>query len=195
MTTLNLQVAASADDAHEGGGGVMNLTNAVVYIYDSSYWGGVRFQNVTVPQAATINSAPLQIDITSATYDDVYVDVYGEDEDSASQFTTDNGDISGRTPTTAKTSKSETGAGAGWYSIDMATAVKEIIDRGGWSSGNNLALLLDGTSGVSLKFTSYDGDSADAAKLDIDYVAAAAGIAGPLVGRVPVGSLVHGGLV
>jgi len=193
MTTLNLQVGASTDDADEATDGTMDLTSVNVFLIVATNWAGLALNDVTVPQGATVDTGTLQISIPSTDYDDVYVDVYGEDEDDPGTFTSDNGDISGRTPTTAKKSVSASGVGTGWYSITVTDPVQEIVNRGGFASGNDLVLIMDAQTSINLRFKAYDGDSGLAAKLDIDYTAAA-GIAGPLVNRIPLGSLVHGGL-
>ena len=56
---------------------------------------------------------------------------------------------------------------------DITTVVQEIINRGGWSSGNDMGFLIlnDGSgNGVSHLWRAYDGDSATAALLTIVYV-------------------------
>jgi len=193
VTTLNLQVAASSDDADEVSDGTMDLTSVNISLTAAAQWGGLRWNNVTVPQGATIDTGTLQISIPSTDYDDVYVDVYGEDEDDPGTFTTDNSNISGRTPTTAKKSVSAAGVGTGWYSITVTDPVQEIVNRGGFASGNDLVLIMDAQTSISLRFKAYDGDSGLAAKLDIDYTAAgAAGL--PVVSGEGIHSLVFGGV-
>ena len=173
MTTLNLQVAASADDAFENAASAMTLTGAAISLAAAGQWGGLRFLNVTVPNAATVNTATLQIYIASTSNDNVYLDAYGEDVDDAATFTTSAANISGRTLTTAKTPIGSSNVGAGWYSINVTSAVQEIINRAGWASGNDLAIILDALTSVDVQLRTWDHDTALAAKLDIDYTAAA----------------------
>lgn len=172
MTTLNLQVGASTDDACEGGGGGMVLTNDNVYLLSSSDWGGFRFTNVTIPNSATIDSATLQVYVSDTDYDDIELDIYGEDADNPGTFLSSGYNISGRSRTSASVNKSATGVGVGWYSMpDVKTIIQEIIDEAWWDSGDALVLIEDGLTGVNLYQRAWDHTSSQAAKLDIDYTA------------------------
>jgi len=171
MATANFQVNASAGDADETSNGVMDLTGANISLTDSDQWGGVWFENVgtDVPQGATINTAILTINLPDANYDDIEMDVYAQDADSASIFTTDAYNISGRARTTAKTNVSEGSVGTGEYEITVTGPVQEVVNRPGFGAGSDLALILDPLAGIALRFKAYDGDSEIAAELDIDY--------------------------
>lgn len=176
MTTLNLQVAASSDDAFESAAAAMTLTGLTIPLAAAGQWGGLRFNNVTIPQGATINTATLQIYINSTATDNVQADFYCQAADDAGTFTTGAGDISGRTRTTAKVSVAANNVGTGWYSITgMASVVEEVTNRGGWPSGNDLVVIIDPATGVDLQFRTWDHDTSLAAKLDIDYTAASTG--------------------
>jgi len=170
MTTLNLQVGASLDDASEDTG-VSVATTAVNIRNDTTYdWSGVRFQSVTIPAGSTINTAVPQINVAFTSNDDVNVNIYAEDADNAAAFSTGLNDISNRTPTTATVSRNATAVGTGWYSLpDVTALVQEVVDRAGWGSGNSLALLLETVTGSDLRYRAYDFAAGDAAKLDIDY--------------------------
>jgi hypothetical protein len=63
MATWSGACGASADDANQNGT-AMSLT-AVMSVTSATHYLGVRFQNVTVPQGATINSATLTVDVPS----------------------------------------------------------------------------------------------------------------------------------
>lgn len=194
MTTLNLQVAASTDDAYESSGGGMDLDTNYLRSEDGRT-AGMRFNNVTIPQGgATVNTAVLQIDIYDAAYDDLDNTLYCEDEDDPGTFTVDDFNITGRTKTSASVSDTTSSAGTGWHSFtDAATPVQEWVDRPGRSSGDDLVLLMYEDGAAALRFWAWDYDTSLAAKLDIDYTAAA-GVAGRLVNAIPLKSLVHGGL-
>lgn len=171
MTTLNLQVSASSDDAFENAVGTVTTNGTTMVFNNAGYWIGYRFTNVTIPQGATINMATLSYYVTSTTRDDNEQDVYGNDVDDAATFTTAASNISSRTLTTAKTTVSADSVGVGFYAVDVTAIVQEIIDRAGWASGNDLALLMDALTGVNLAPDTYDNVAANAAKLDIDYSA------------------------
>lgn len=175
MTVLNLQVSASSDDAFENNSGTMSLTGSTVTFNNAGFWIGYRFLNVTIPNAATINTATLSYYVTSTTRDDNEQDVYGNDVDDAATFTTAANNISSRTLTTAKTTVSADSVGVGFYAVDVTAVVQEIINRAGWVSGNDLALIMDALTGVNLGLDMYDGTPANAAKLDIDYTEVSTG--------------------
>jgi len=168
MTTLNLQVGASSDDADEVSNGDMDLTSVNISLTDSDQWGGLRWNSVTVPQGAIVDVGTVQLSIPDTDYDDVELDIYGEDEDDPGTFTTDSENISSRSRTTAKASKSASSVGTGWYSITVTDPVQEVVSRSGFAS-DDLVLILDSLTGITLRFKAYDASSSLAAKLDIDY--------------------------
>lgn len=193
MTTLNLQVAASADDAFEDQTGDTNI-NATDETSDQiDEWFGFRWQSVTVPQGATINSATFSPWVISSVLDEPYHDIYGQDADNAAAFSdgTGNEDISTRTQTTATYfwDVADLVSGGGFEAVsdaNIAAIVQEIIDRPGWSSGNAIVFIVVGHTGIlitrDLGISSYDTSTARAAKLDIDYTASTPPDMTPLLG-------------
>ena len=176
MTTLNLQVSQSSDDAFENAVGTVTINGTSMVFNNAGYWIGYRFQGVTIPNASTINTATLSYYVTSTTRDDNEQDVYGEDVDDAATFSTAASNISSRTLTTAKTTVSADSVGVGFYAVDVTAVIQEIINRAGWVSGNDLALLMDALTGVNLAPDTYDNSPTNAAKLDIDYTASGGGL-------------------
>jgi hypothetical protein len=179
MTTLNLQVGASLRDSREdAAAGATSPTSSSVRINASDCWGGFSFLNVTIPQGSTINSADFQYYIEDVDHDDVNDVIYCEDADNSAEFSASNYDLSGRSRTSASVSEVQASAGAGWRSApDISALLQEVIDRPSWASGNALTVLMKGgyDSAPYLHIESYDGNSAQAAKLDIDYTAPSAG--------------------
>ena len=180
MATVALQVGSGNDDGSEPGAGTPNLSgaNEIAMLTNSvNTWLALRFTNVTVPQGSTINSATLEVNIVGTSYDDPDVDVYLEDADNSAALSTSSNNISGRTKTTAKVTWSSTGVGSGWKSPgDLAAVVQEVVDRGGWVSGNALTVLFDSLSSANnLRIRPYEYDTTLAAKLTIDYTASGGG--------------------
>lgn len=176
MTTLNLQVSASSDDAIENASGSVTLTGTTMVFNNAAFWIGYRFLSVTIPQGSTINSATLQYYVVNTSRDDNEHDVYGQAADNAGTFTTTTNDISSRTRTTAKVTVTADAVGVGFYSVTgLAGVVQEITDRAGWVSGNALALIMDALVTPNLGPDTWDNNPAQAAKLDIDYTAPSAG--------------------
>jgi hypothetical protein len=224
VPTLNLQVGASADDAHAGsitdnsgravasGAVILNpgvgvgtshdLTNTQVspgsHGANSEVSAGFRFTNVTIAQGETITAALFKLRAL-ATYNAganvIRYHVSAQAADNPIAFAL-GGDVGGggclrasgagapdtnRPRTTADagpwtvTSISTTGGPNldGWYELDVTAVVQEIVNRGGWVSGNALVILVDchadTTSGEWQDWHSYNGTPANAAKLDITY--------------------------
>lgn len=171
ITTLNLQVGASSDDAFENASGTVTINGTTMVFNNASFWIGYRFTGVTIPQGSTINSATLQYYVTSTARDDNEHNVYCQAADNAGTFTTGTNDISSRTLTSANTSVTANSVGVGFYSVSITAAVQEVVNRAGWTSGNALAAIMDALTGVNLAPDTYDNSPTNAAKLDIDYTA------------------------
>lgn len=180
MTTLNLQVSASSDDANETGAGAVQLTNATITLTSTSAWLGFRFLNVTIPRGSTIASATLQVYAHSTANDDPAFDIYAQADDNPATFTTAANDISSRSRTTAVVNWTETNTGTGFQAApDLRTVMQEIVDRPGWASGNALVLLLDAVVGISFTARMFDNAAVDAATLDIEYTSSVSASSGP----------------
>lgn len=183
--TINTQVAASADDAREFGGGVYFSTTTTWNSMDSytnpdsGYYrgSGARFQSIEIPQGATITAAWVEIYFYDMAADDADFKIYAEDVNDAVAFADAAGQrVLDRTATTAYASWVEDGVasgGAGWYgsNIDISSVIQEIINRAGWVSGNDLALLfLPYTDEHNLAMSySFDQGGGYGIKLHIEY--------------------------
>lgn len=179
MPTLNLQVSANADDAHEHDDGTSfssSSNNVNVRAHTSGgtrYNGGARFTNVTVPNGATITAASLTVDRATGfdTENDILVDILGEDVDNSVNFST-NPDVTSRVRTTASVFWSKTDIVDGEVSPDISAVIQEIVDRAGWASGNALTILIDGrsTASSSCRLASMeDTGSRESIRLSITY--------------------------
>jgi hypothetical protein len=171
--TLALQVAASADDSYENSGVNSPTEDSPLVDADDEY-AGYRFQNVTAPQGATILRAALSIVVGGSNATSPQGLLYGHDTDNAPVFTSGTNNIGGRTPTAATVAVNQTGLpfdGSTFVEIaDVTAIVQEIVDRGGWSAGNALALIFQGDPGDhDYDAVQYDEDPAHAARLMITY--------------------------
>lgn len=169
-------VIASADDAEEDDGGTQDtaIASGDLDIGEAGVGTaiGVRFQNVDIPQAATINDAYIEFEANGNTSDSTSGDIWGEDADDAAAYTAGsaNSNISGRTKTTASAAWSnvETWEDGNIYQTpDLTAIVQEIVNRGSWASGNAMAFILE-MSGHR-RAMSYDGDPTGAPRLVVDY--------------------------
>ncbi len=181
--TVEYQVSAGADDGIDiGPGFLLNDGNNVAFgIETSDYYAFLRWQNIEIPQGATIQSAKTQVKVYGnnynyETHEEFKTLIYGIDEDNASA-PTDSGDLQGRDLTSASVQRDEVEE-TGWIdSPDISSIIQEIVDRANWESGNSmmiferpnvLNLVEDDAFFIS---RSYEYDSELAAKLIITYTA------------------------
>lgn len=187
MPTLNLQVSAAGDDgsassAYFSDAGVASKNYLGLYsgVYAFSNWN--RFQNVTIPQGATINSASMQLFLSSYTGASS-VTVYGNKVANAAN-PTDNTDYTNKARTSASVSWNigTPGANSWATSPSLVSVIQEIVNQGTWASGNAMLILLDYVaSSFYYQVNAYESGS-NAAKLAIDYTASA-GPAKPVLFR------------
>ena len=180
QTTITSQVAQDNDDAEEEvSNGNMDLGSSDLEITSdggTNQLVGLRFLNINIPQGTTILSASIQFTTDETDTGSTSVAIRGEDTDDASVFSSSNSNISNRTLTSASVAWNNILAwntvgqsGADEQTPDITTIVQEIINRGGWSSGNALAFVISGSGERTAE--AYDGSASDAPVLTIvaDY--------------------------
>lgn len=177
MTTLNLTITANADDNSGTASGLTNATLTITGRHNTAgvYRGFYRFQNVTIPQGSTINSATFSAQAVDTTSTSTYATkLYANAADNPSNpanatalhalsLTTAN--------TTVTTNLSTTNSVRN--SFDVTSVVQEIVNRAGFASGNALMILWidNGSSNnITRRWNDYsNGGSSTGPKLDIDY--------------------------
>lgn len=176
MTIINEGIVSDADDGldYEYFDGWYDTYNSVRngHEFASDKMMGFRFQGVAVPQGATISSATLTLDTDDASSVTNVGRIFGQDVDSAAAWANTTLLPKNMTRTTAFAALTGVPTTNGTaYPIDVTSIVQEIVDRAGWSSGNNMAFGggVTGNTGAR-KFEDYGNVPADAAALEIDYV-------------------------
>jgi len=178
---IDAQVSANDEDAEEQGNNTNftitplgDLLHLQTHQFDPKMVG-TYFGNIAIPQGVTISSAYTEFNISSASQDDCYYNIYANDVDNSNDFTAE-ADVISRTPTTANVQVTADAVGTGWYGSahDISTVIQEVIDRGGWSSGNAITLLFAPQDYASVGtrdcwFTDYNSSAANAPKLHIEY--------------------------
>lgn len=174
---VDVQVGDSVDDGVFKGDGysnnAINLNVGISGGTDFNSWA--RWDNITIPQGATIDVAYITVQARGTGNDGAGVasNLYFEDADDPTA-PVDKDDAYGRTKTTAFTAWDDED-----FIVDVETnspsikdVVKEIVDRGGWASGQAMQLLwYDNTSGDPKFYDlhSYDGVAAKAVKLHVEW--------------------------
>ena len=161
MTTVTELIAASSDDGHifsedwygmVSEGFVNNSNNARVG-YDIDEFGTpeliwytwLRFTSVAIAQGTTIDNAKVSLRSSGGTdYVGKSVYIFAEDVDDSSAPSSYS-DIYSATKTSAFagwTLSAQSDDGTFYDSPDIKTVIQEIVDRSGWSSGNDITILL-----------------------------------------------------
>ncbi|MCH7557974.1 MAG: discoidin domain-containing protein [Planctomycetes bacterium] len=156
---------------------------------------GVRFNNVRVPQGATITNAYVQF-----TVDEISIPgdnrpgtkfLRGEAVDNAAIFSISAPfNISSRPTTSAEASwdwpfwTTVGEAGPDQQTSDISAVIEEIVGRPGWSPGNSLVLIITGSGENTAE--AFDGDSAAAALLHVEYTLGKAARPSPADGTIDV---------
>lgn len=147
---------------------------------DKAIVAGFRFQTVAIPANSTINTATLTLNSEATSNEAILLNIHMEASDDCITFADDaTGRPGQRATTTAFTVFDQPGT---WIndvdqvSDSIVTAVQEVVDRGGWATGQDMCVLVvdDGTTpvGNNKNATSYDGNTAEVAELDITYTLA-----------------------
>lgn len=151
---IDVAIASGADDVEEKGTGrVRPASGDLELVFDGSNQViGLRFTGVSIPAGATIENAYVQFRADEAGSTATSLVVNGEAADDAAPFdTTVRWNVSSRARTTAGVAWSPVAwsaagvAGPEQRTPNLAAVVQQIVSRQGWSSGNDLVLIISGT--------------------------------------------------
>lgn len=176
MATYTASPTASEYDASENSAGVVTLTGN-----DNANDAGARigyvFLACDIPKGSTINSATLQVNLTSGSFDDPRLNIYaGLRFDYGLPWEDSNNFLSEAfTLSTAFAVWSANGIGTGnKTSPSLVAPIQELINHSSWSYGYALYLMLVAFHTDSdFRVASYD--TGTPAILNIDYTPPSAG--------------------
>ena len=177
-TQLSFQVSVSvgSDDAEEnaadGSIGDLGSTDLELVHDGQDQVVGLRFQGVAIPAGATIVDAYIEFEVDEDDAEATSLTISGEADADPVTFTADDHNVSGRSRTTAVAAWSPGewspgDVGTKKQTSDISAVVQEIVDLGGWVSGNAMAFIIEG-SGKRVA-VSYDKTSGDAPLLVVEY--------------------------
>ena len=132
---------------------------------------GLYFQDVAIPQGATITSASIELNSWNSQSGTGTVNIYADDVDNSSAIITSDDDISDRTKTTEYVTWSlgNWGYDVDYSTPDLSDVVQEITDRSNWQSGNDMTFMIYEVSGSQKKFTTTDYSSYYSPTLSVAY--------------------------
>ena len=170
--TISAQVSSSNADVEEDGG-EMELESGDLDMDDGKIVG-LWFDNINVPQGATITNAEVQFvaDKTTTDPDPSEIEIYADDSDNAPIFTAAADDLSDRPTTSAKVDWNpppwvKDQALPAEKTPNLAAIIQELVDRPGWGA-QSVAIIFEGSSGKR-EGRSWDDTPSDAAVLTITY--------------------------
>lgn len=173
MATFSTRVTAGADDGYGNLDGSGTWKNTFNFLGFGNYFPVsvvlCRFQNVTIPQGSIINSAKITFYFSGGSANGANTNIYGIDEDNTASFSSD---PRSRTKTTAVVTWdfSAPSLNSSFDTSDISSVIKEIVDRGGWSSGNALGIRIeDDGSTFGQDADSYEKNTLTCALLTVDY--------------------------
>lgn len=135
-----------------------------------------HFSGITIPQGATITSATMAVRAGSYGNDPSVVDlrIRAQDTDNASLPSGSNFP-SAFSFTTAQINyhPGTWTNNADYTTSDFATVIQEVVDRGGWASGNNMNIVMSPDTGQSpqndIEFIDYNLTPGAAGQLTVNY--------------------------
>lgn len=179
-TTVSFDIQSGGDDSTLDGS-TFSATDTQVKMGKSdgstSVNNFIRFVNITIPQGATISSATLSFSGIGESYEPVNLQIGAYNGDTATAPTTAEEFISNQnTLTTAKINWDNIPAQT-WGEVmttpDISSVVQEIVNRSGWTSGNNMMIWIgdNASAGYAKRFYfSYEyGGSEQKMKLTVTY--------------------------
>ncbi len=174
---LIYSVSGGENDAYEFSGWTDTTGNDVkLSVGTATVYAGLRFQEIQIPQGATITSAKLKMVSTLSNIPATDIEIAGELVDDSTAFNTGSNDLSGRTRTTARVNWNTANefplSGEQVTSVDFTPVIQEIVDQAGWCGGNDLNLILESSSadaGSNRKLVAADQGDGNGAQLIIEY--------------------------
>lgn len=174
--TVVANISAGTDDAEQSTyyGRTITGSSDLEMPYDrgNEQIVGLRFSDIQIPKNALITDASLEFEVDRPHTGDLSLKVSGEAHDDPPTYRSTWRNISNR----AKTSS------VIWSNVDaaatnskiiapgLAPIVQEIVNRGGWQSGNAMAFMVEKVSGNNMReLESYNGEPANPPKLRINY--------------------------
>jgi len=132
---------------------------------------GIRFQNITIPQGATVASAYLEFTVDETDTESTNLTFHAENTDNSSTFTSTSYNITNRPKTSSFVSGDNLPS---WYTVgithqtpDLSSIIQEVLNRPGWQSGNALTVIVNGTGQRTAE--AYEGSASQASLLHVEY--------------------------
>ena len=191
---LVIGVSQSEDDAHEIAGVVtLGTDNVIVSQGTANVTSGFRFQNVNIPQGATILSASIRMTSGANNLADTSIQIAGELTPDSSGFSTASSDLSSRALTTSSVTWDSANAfpdvNEEIATPDLTSILQEVVDQPAWCGGNAASFIFnassaDAASGRAAKASDAGDGSQVQLVIEYDHLTATGCIQGELTYQV-----------
>ncbi|MEK7560417.1 MAG: Ig-like domain-containing protein [Patescibacteria group bacterium] len=171
--SLDARVASGSDDAEEiVASGAMKIVDPTLDFFrdqGNDQIIGIRFPFAAIPRGVAITDAYLSLTAGKNDSQNTAMTIAADDADTAAAFAATAQNISLRQRTSASISwlPGAWRTGLGYRSPDLSAIIQEVVDRPGWTPGNSLALLANG-SGSRTAFA-YESSAMQAPTLHVGY--------------------------
>jgi hypothetical protein len=150
---IQIPIQGGSNDAEESASGSITLTSTDLELVQEQTVQkvGMRFVGVGIPRGAAIDLAYVQFQVDETGSGTTNLTVTGQSVDDAPAFGTSTGNISSRLRTSAVTwanipSWPTVGLrGTAQRTADLKPILQQIVNRGGWASGNAIVIIVEGT--------------------------------------------------
>lgn len=175
ISVFDGEPGVGADDGYSRSSGQFANNQSQLYLgqnVSTIYDVFCRFPNVTIPGGATVMTAYLTYDVYNNGGGHDKTNIYFCDEDDPAA-PTDQAEHAADPRTTAFTAWDDEVMVDDIQSPSIVNVIQEILDRGGWNSGQAMMLLHDddGTAdGTYSGIASFEQGTKDAAQLHVEYL-------------------------
>ena len=177
--SIDIRINSGGDDVEENANGSMYTNSSDIELVADGSRGnqtiGLLFRSLGIPQGATITNAYIQFTVDETSTESTSLSIRAQDTDNAAVFGTGSYNVSNRSKTSAAVSwnpsswSSVGAAGSTQRTPEIKNVVQEVVSRQGWSTGSNLAIIITGSGRRTAE--AYEGSSAGAALLHVEYIA------------------------
>jgi hypothetical protein len=174
---LEITMTSSNDDAEEQPNGSINFTSSDLELTHDGTTNqtiGIRFNNIPLIRDANLYNAYIQFAVDEITIPDgnpCSLNIYAEDTDNATAFTSTAYNISSRTKTTGinwnpPDWNTEHEAGPDQRTPNLESIIEQVVTRPGWSESNSLVFIIDGSGRRTAE--SFNGSASLAPRLYLE---------------------------
>jgi type IV pilus assembly protein PilY1 len=169
--THTYQVSSQQDNSEEKSNGYDATGKELTFRSASNRYIGLRFQNLSIAQGATISSAYLIFTAYQNGSGYASFDIQASDQADAEDFSNHTRYMlrdKAKTIITPWTDIPNWQRNQSYPSPDISASIQAVIDRGDWQSGNDLMLILSNFNGRRGAYT-YNGKPSGATQLVIEF--------------------------